>query len=133
MWSGREVSGFAFAAPPGKRFVKLKGTSDGWRPRVSKENEQLIKEMEALTTLGTQDIGAIVGLESGHLRFDGMGVRMSGGAGLTVVGDQFIVEVDKRDGEPKGCVRISDVERERLIAEAENAKPKKRRLQNSAQ
>lgn len=119
-WNGRQVVGFQFSEPPGKRFVRLKGTNDGWRPRASRENRSLIDEMATLCTGGPQAIGELVGLKTGQCRFDGSSgaLRMSGGAGLERVGKQYILEVNKRDGKPVGCTRISDIEREELVSSA---------------
>lgn len=127
-WSGGSVAGFQFKEDPGPRFCRLKGTPDGWKLRRSVENRMLLEKLGALETLNCRDIGHALELKPGALRVSGRGFRVSGSAGMVVAGDKCIVEVEREDGGPKGCTRISDIERERLIAASEkNPKRKKRR------
>lgn len=116
-WQGGVIAGFQFPGNPGSRFKRLKKTSDGWGLKRCKENDPLIEQLAELATDGTAEIGKIVGLKP-SLKFDDEGggrFRVTGGAGCEKVGDKFIITVNKEDGKPKGCKRISDLEREKLL------------------
>lgn len=122
-WSSGDIAGFSFPVPPGDKFVRLKHTSDGWKLRRCKANKELIAECEALHISTGNDIGEAVGLKR-TFGVDGGKFVLLGQAGLEVIGKQYVIEVYQTDSKPKGCKRISDTYREKLVA-AVKRKPRK--------
>lgn len=108
-FSVKYVSGFIFPDPSKvdpKKFVRLKNTTDGWRPRARTE---LDKRMKELRTDCVGEIMALIGM-----KMFGSGLSMHT-PGVRVAGKDVYLTVPSRTI-PKGCTRISDIEFEKLTA-----------------
>lgn len=107
------VSGFIFDDPykvDPKKFVRLKNTVDGWRPRARTD---LDKQMKALRSDCVGDIMNLIGMK---MFGSGLTVRTPG---VKVVGKDVFLVVPSGTT-PKGCTRISDVEFEKLSRRKKN-------------
>jgi len=108
VFSVKYVSGFIFADPSKvdpKKFVRLKNTIDGWKPRARTD---LDKQMKALRSDCVGDIMNLIGMKmfGSGLTVRTPGVKVAGKTAYLVVPSGV---------HPKGCTRISDVDFENLI------------------
>lgn len=107
-WFSRKyVSGFIFndsSKVDPKKFVRLKNTVDGWRPRARTDLDKRMKELQS-DCVG--DIMDLIGMKmfDGSLTVRTPGVKVIGKTAYLVVPSKTI---------PKGCTRISDVDFENL-------------------
>lgn len=115
-------AGFSFADESKvdkKKFVRLKGTPDGWRPRARND---IAKRLHETTSWHCMDIMKIIGM---NMMGPGCVVRTPGCH--VVDGIAYLAVPD--DVTPKGCSRISDIQWEEAISKN---KPQKRRRKTPA-
>lgn len=119
---GTNIDGFTFRKPEDvpRGWTRIKGTKDGWKPRA---NSEIGKRLASLATKHVSAIRDLIGME-----FIGPGMQVRSPGVKFGPGMQAYVAVPD-DVTPKGCVRVSDLEWERIGG---NKSSKKRAKKSSS-
>lgn len=124
-----EVTGFVFdkAQPNPKLFIRLKNTTDGWRPRSIKSKDgselrELQKEFRSLRSHTVSQVCNLIGFKI----FDQRGLKWFT-PGVHFVGKAAYIVTDDSMDNAIGCERISDIEFEKATAKKPTAKTAKRK------
>lgn len=107
------IIGFRFNTPPdAKHWCQIKGTKDGWRPKRTGKGKKLDNQLKALRVNKMLTVMKMIGMDwmDDRLHVRHPGIRM-------VDEDVYLHVTD--DVEAPGCERVSDVEMEKIVAEAE--------------
>lgn len=116
---GTNIDGFTFRNPEDvpKGWVRIKGTKDGWAPRT---NSAIGKRLASLATKHVSAIRDLIGMEfiGPEMQVRSPGVKF--GPGLQA----YLAAPD--DVTPKYCVRVSDLEWERIGSRKSPGRKKKK-------
>lgn len=91
-----------------KQFVRLKNSSNGWRPRHGKT--ELAKAFEGLRSHLKSDVAKLIGMN----QWDGMSFLTPG---VTIHKGTACISTTEHTKKAKGCTRISDTQYEKICGE----------------
>lgn len=109
------LDAFAFAAPPDEKNWRKIKNSNWWTPRLSsKRGKEISKLMGDIKPFSAAIVAKIIGMNIFH----GTYIR---NPSIEQVGDRVFIGVPS-DVKPKGCVRMSDIQYEAIIASGKKKK-----------